>query len=269
MDALKAALLAVVQAAWIALRTAGRALLGRERFDRLIDRTGLREFKGRTWIARRSLPDGNVVYYRPHDQCIIDEVYEKGIYSAEKIAAGQIIVDVGAHIGTFALMAGRRVGPTGRVLAFEPSPMTFELLRKNLEANRMPWIWPNDFALADVAGTAQLFIADDGSNNPAADTLRAQDGRKAVSIRLQRLDDVMSERAMNRVDLLKIDVEGAELRVLDGAPKTLAATRRIVMEVHPPAVNAADVRTRLEGLGFACRIVAEAGDSVILEAVRP
>lgn len=268
MGAAKVALLAVVQAVWIALRTLGRALLGSERFDRLIDKTGLRELKGRTWISRRSLPDGNVVYYRPHDQCIIDEVYAKDVYAGERLLPGETVVDVGAHIGTFALMAGRRVGPAGRVLAFEPSPKTFALLRRNLEANRMPWIWPNDFALADVAGTAELFIADDGANNPAADTLRAQDGRKAVSIRLRRLDDVMSERKMDRVDLLKIDVEGAELRVLDGAPKTLAATRRIVMEVHPPAVNARDVRTRLEGLGFKCRVVAEASDSVILEAVR-
>jgi FkbM family methyltransferase len=268
MQSLKIAVLATAQGIWIAIRTLGRAALGEERFDRLIDRTGLREFKSRTWLSSRTMPDGNVILYRPHDQCIVDEVYSKDVYARERIRPGETVVDVGAHIGTFALMAGRCVGPSGRVLAFEPSPKSFELLQKNIAANRMSWIAPQDFALADAEATAELFVADDAANNPAADTLHAQAGRKAVAIRLRRLDDVLAEKKIERVDLLKIDVEGAELRVLDGAPKSLPVVRRIVMEVHPPAVSPTAVRSRLEALGFSCRIVSEAADSVILEAVR-
>jgi hypothetical protein len=70
------------------------------------------------------------------------------------------------------------------------------------------------------------------------------------------------------VALLKVDVEGAELRLLDGAPRTLAAARRIVMEVHPPRVEPEEVRRRLESLGFSCR-TSESGGCVLLEAVRP
>lgn len=268
MERIKIAVFAVAQRVWLALRSVGRAALGDERFDRLIDKTGLRALKSRVWLSRRRLPDGGEIVYRPQDECIIDEVYVKDVYAGAELGPGQIVVDVGAHIGAFSLMAGRRVGPSGRVLAFEPSPRTFELLKRNLEANGLSWAAPHAYALADAEGAAELFIADDSENNPAADTLSAQSGRKAVRVRLRRLDDVLAEERVDRIDLLKIDVEGAELRVLDGAPRALTLARRIVMEVHAPRVDPAEARRRLESLGFSCRVASEAGDSVILAAAR-
>lgn len=268
MERLKLAAFAGAQAVWLALRGAGRAVLGRERFDRLIGATGLRELKSRAWLTRRVMPDGSDVAFRPHDQCIVDEVYGQGVYSGAEILPGQVVVDVGAHIGVFTLMAARRVGPAGRVVSFEPSPRTQELLRRNLAANGLSWVRFHPLAVADAEGSAELFVADDASNNPAADTLTASAGRKGVTVRLRRLDDVLAEEGVTRVDHLKIDVEGAEQRVLDGAPRTLAATRRIVMEVHPPRVAKDEMLKRLASLGFSCRIVSEGPGSVIVEATR-
>ncbi len=269
MESLKVALFAAAQGVWTALRAAGRAVLGRERFDRLVGLTGLRGLKSRTWLTRRRMPDGTVLLVRPHDQCIVDEVYERGAYSGAEILPGQTVVDAGAHIGAFTLMAARRVGPTGRVVCFEPSPRTRELLDRNLAANAVPWVSRRDCALAGAEGRAELFVADDAADNPAADTLHASAGRAAVPVRVRRLDDVLEEEGVGPVDHLKIDVEGAELSVMDGAPETLARTRRVVLEVHPPRVDPAEVRRRLEALGFSCRLVSEAPGSAILEASRP
>lgn len=268
MERLKVALFALAQGVWVALRTLGAAVLGKERFDRLIDKTGLRAFKSRTWLSRRAMPDGNDILYRPHDQCIVDEVYGQGVYSGVEIAPGQTVVDVGAHIGVFSLMAARKVGPRGRVLSFEPSPRTLELLRRNLAANALPWVKLHAVALAETEGSAELFVADDAEGNPAADTLSAVGGRKNVPVRLRRLDDVLAEEGVAAIDHLKIDVEGAELRVLDGGPKALARTRRVVMEIHPPRVDPAAMRARLEAAGFSCRVVSEGPGSVIVEALR-
>ena len=259
---------ATAQSVWIFFRMAGRSLLGAERFDLIIDKTGLHGLKSRVWLERFRAPDGSDILYRPHDRCIIDEVYGRSVYSGTEISPGQTVVDVGAHIGVFSLMAARRVGPKGHVVCFEPSPRAAEVLRRNLEANGLSWVRHHAVALAETEGSADLFVADDAGNNPAADTLSDTPGRGKVSVRLRRLDDVLAEEGIFSVDHLKIDVEGAELRVLDGAPRTLARTRRIAMEVHPPRVDPAEVRRRLEALGFTCRSVSESADSVILDARR-
>ncbi|MBI5239853.1 MAG: FkbM family methyltransferase [Elusimicrobia bacterium] len=268
MESLEVALFAAAQEAWLAVRALGRALLGRERFDRLIDRTGLRGLKNRAWLSRRMLPDGSDLLYRPHDQCIIEEVYGRDAYGRDRIPAGATVVDAGAHIGVFTLMAARRVGPSGRVFAFEPSPGSRKILERNVRCNGLSWVSVIPAALADAPGTASFYAADASAANPVADSLDPVPGREPVSVPVLRLDDALAREGVSRVDLLKVDVEGAELKLIDGAPRTLAGVRRVVMEVHPPRVDPEEVRQRLDAQGFSCRI-SEAGGCVLLEAVRP
>lgn len=268
MEGLKVAVFAAAQGIWLAVRALGRALLGRERFDRLIDRTGLHELKNRTWLSRCRLPDGSDLLYRPHDHCIIDEVYARDAYGRESIPAGATVIDAGAHIGIFTLMAARRVGASGRVLAFEPSPGSRKILERNVRRNGLSWVRISPAALADAPGTLPFYAADAAAGNPVGDTLSPVPGRDPVHVPVLRLDDAFSEAGAAEVALLKIDVEGAELRLLDGAARTLERTRRVVMEVHPPRVDPEDARRRLEALGFSCRLGSGTG-SVILEAVRP
>lgn len=268
MARLKLAACAAAQAVWVPLRSLGRRLLGAPRWDGLVARSGLRAFKGRHWLQRRVLPDGNVVLHRPSDACLIDEVYAENAYRAELIEAGQTVVDVGAHIGTFALRAARRVGPTGRVVACEPSPATLELLRRNVSENRLAWVSIQPVAAAEAEGSAELGVAREGEDNPAADTLLPASGRRRVPVRLRRLDDILAEAGVSTVNLLKIDAEGAELRVLEGAPRTLARTRRVVMEIHPPGVDPDRVVRLLEAAGFSCRLSTGPGGTVLLEAER-
>jgi len=260
---------ALTQRIWVALRTCGRAMCGADRFDRIIDSMRLRDLKSRTWLSQRTMPDNNTIVYRPQDQCILEEIYDRNIYDGEQITIGQTIIDAGAHIGVFALMAARRVGPTGRVLAFEPSPHTAELTRRNIARNKLAWVKFYPVALAEAETTASFFISDDASSNPVTDTLHATAGRAQVHVRLRRLDDVLAEEGISIVDHLKIDVEGAELRVLDGAAHTLARTRRIMMEIHPPLVDPNEVQRRLEALSFVCRVTIKNGCTVLKAERRP
>lgn len=267
-ERLKLAAFSLLQAGWVALRGAGRALLGAERFDRLVDSTGLRELKAKTWLEERLLPDGSRILLRPHDQTIVDEVYGAGVYSGAAIHPGQTVVDVGGHIGTFALMAGKRVGSSGRVLVFEPSPDTLDLLRRNLELNPMPWVKLHALALGAKSGLATLYTAAPGEANPAADTLMPAEGRVPVQVPVRTLDEVLAEDGVSRVDHMKIDVEGAEMLVLDGAPKALASVSRVVMEIHTPHVSRSEAVGRLETAGLRVRTVSEAEHSLIVEATR-
>jgi FkbM family methyltransferase len=256
-----------LQAAWIAVRGVGRALLGRDRFDGLVGRLHLRDLKARYWMSDYRADDGSRLLYRSQDFCVIDEVFKNDVYRREMIGDGQIVVDAGAHIGAFTILAARRVGPKGRVLSFEPSPRTYELLVRNVGLNALPQVQVQPLALAEKEGEAPFFFADSAAVNPVTDTLGEGRGRPSVLVRLRRLDDVLAEEGVDRVDHLKIDVEGAEMRVLDGAPKTLAATRHIIMEVHPDAVKPEDVKRRLESLGFACELRPQ-GAALLLEATR-
>lgn len=267
-ERLRLAAFSLLQAGWVALRGAGRALLGAERFDRLVDKTGLRELKAKTWLEERQLPDGTRILLRPHDQTIVDEVYGAGVYAGERIVPGQTVVDVGGHIGTFALMAGKRVGPGGRVLVFEPSPETLALLRRNLELNPMPWVRLHALALGAKSGLVTLYTAAPGEANPAADTLIPSEGRVPVQVPVRPLDEVLADDGVTRVDHMKIDVEGAELQVLDGAPKALASASRVLMEIHTPHVSRAEAVGRLEQAGLTVRVVSEAENSLIVEATR-
>lgn len=242
------------QTAWVYVRDAGRRALGRERFDALVGALGLRAVKARLFRFAKDLPDGGRLVYRAEDETIVEEVYQDRVYDKDTpIEPGMTVVDAGGHIGAFALYAGRKVGPKGRVLVFEPSPDNLALLNQNLALNKLPQIELFPVALAEQTGEADLFLADPGTENPATNTLFASEGRKSAKVPLAKLDDLAAKAGLNKIDLLKVDVEGAELRVLKGAQDVLARTARVVMEIHPSRVSPCDVTRFLESKGFVCR----------------
>lgn len=256
------------QRAWELMAGGGRALVGPARFDALVGALGLRGFKARWFRFSKPLPDGGRIFLRAEDECIVSEVYEDRVYDRdEPIQEGQVVVDVGGHIGAFALYAARKVGAKGRVVVFEPSPDNLELLSWNLDENALPQIELFPVALADTAGEAELFLAEPGRDNPATNTLFRTEGRRAAKVALARLDDLAPKIGLNAIDLLKIDVEGAELRVLQGAAETLGKTRRVVLELHPGRIDPSEAARLLEAQGFKCRTLFQ--KPLIVEAKRP
>jgi FkbM family methyltransferase len=138
------------------------------------------------------------------------------------LRAGMCVVDVGANVGYFSVLASRLVGPTGRVLAFEPSPSAAGRLRRTVEANRLSNVRVEQIGLGAEVGEATLFDPLPDNHTP---TLLGESGTPGVKVSVRTLDECLTDWDVGRVDLLKVDVEGFEPAVLAGAAGALAAGR--------------------------------------------
>jgi FkbM family methyltransferase len=165
------------------------------------------------------------------------QVYIAGCFEPNEFALldrflqpGMTFVDAGANDGLYTVFAARRVGDTGEVWAFEPSARELERLKHNLELNQAAArVFP--IALADVPGTAELVIGDSehsGQNTLGAFAYAVQTVRNET-VEVRRLDDLIAESPLSRVDVLKIDIEGAEFRMLTGALSTLRRHRPMIL----------------------------------------
>ncbi len=153
------------------------------------------------------------------------------------LPAGGTFVDVGANIGFFTLLGAARVGAAGRVVALEPHPEVAPVLRGNVRMNGLRNVQVLQLAAADVSGTAALsgFVA--GAGNSGVSTLAhaSAAGVPAYEVRCEPLDRVLDDAGVAAADLVKVDVEGAEARVLRGMRDGLRAGRyhRVMVELHP------------------------------------
>ena len=165
---------------------------------------------------------------------------------------GDTYVDVGANIGALALLAASKVGPSGYVHAFEAHPEIFRFLQGNIQLNGFSNISANNYAVADQPGDLAFTDLHSDDQNSIC-----QEG--SIIVRANRLDDLLP--VDRPIALLKIDVEGAEKLVLDGAPQTLARTSAIYFEYSDRmsaafGYNLADLEELLLHAGFTVRPVA-------------
>lgn len=148
---------------------------------------------------------------------------------------GDTVLDVGANLGYFSAVMAQAVGPSGRVFSFEPVPDTFEQLRLCALLNGFEWMTPLPVALGAAEGSIELAFdarnaGDASSHRPA--TRSAE--QRVVRARVGRLDDLVAESAAAAPAVMKLDVEGHEFEVLQGARKTIADTHpAIVFEFAP------------------------------------
>jgi FkbM family methyltransferase len=170
--------------------------------------------------------------FEPNEFAFIDRV----------LAPGMTVVDVGANDGLYTVFAARRVGPSGRVLAVEPSSRERANLARNVERNKLSnvTVWPS--ALGAVAGQANLKIAHGLHAGHNTFGTFAYDDVLAVDselVAVETLDDVVQRRALEHVDFIKVDVEGAEVGVLQGARQVLMSSRPLLLiEANEPALQA-------------------------------
>lgn len=145
---------------------------------------------------------------------------------AAVVRPGDTVVDVGAHFGIYSLLAARLVGPTGRVLAFEPDPASRAQLERNVAGAHAATVEVRPEAVADRAGRARLVRAH-GAGDASLDA-----GDDGIEVETVTLADACAARGASP-DVLKVDVEGGEAAVLAGAsPALLAGLRALVLEVH-------------------------------------
>ncbi|MCB9647849.1 MAG: FkbM family methyltransferase [Deltaproteobacteria bacterium] len=136
--------------------------------------------------------------------------------------AGDVVLDIGANVGLYAVRMARAVGESGRVYAFEPNPETFAVLEEHARLNRVPQVRPQALAAGAEASTAVLQGI--GSDDVGKCSLRSGEAGIAVaSVRVVTVDDFYRDQGLERVDLIKVDVEGFEPEALQGAQRTIEA----------------------------------------------
>jgi len=146
-------------------------------------------------------------------------------------SAGGVFVDVGANVGTYAMTLARHVGESGKVIAIEPHPVTQARLAFNRAASGFTQV----LLVAAAAGPAdgELSIETDGDNLGASHIVPGKSSGNAMRVPALRLRRILGDTGVDRVDTLKIDVEGFEDRVLNGffreAPPSLWP-RAVVIE---------------------------------------
>jgi FkbM family methyltransferase len=142
-----------------------------------------------------------------------------------KVKRGDIIVDAGAYLGHFTILAARKAGETGKVIAFEPDKTNYNVLKKNIASAKL-----NNVILINKA----LFnrnskIALSGKFNLC---YVSKEGRDRRTVDCATLDNELKRLNVNKINLIKMDIEGAELEAIDGAKETLKNTSNLAIACY-------------------------------------
>ena len=175
---------------------------------------------------------------------------EKQEHLARLVRPGDVVYDVGANAGYYTLLASRLAGPAGRVVAFEPVPLNLARLRAHLRLNHVANATVVEAAVSDVEGDARFTTTDctETGHIAAADPDPHAVGE--LEVRLVSIDARVAAGEIPPPDVMKIDVEGAELGVLRGAERVLRAHRpRLLVELHTPEMDR-ECPAFLEALGY-------------------
>lgn len=181
----------------------------------------------------------------------------------ELLQPGDVVVDVGANVGYYSLLSNAAMQGTGRIFAFEPNPFVFLTLTRHIAANRAgSAITAFNLALSNSSGTAQLLVDTDHSGLSRVLGAGEDAPASAVTCATMPLDDIVAANGIDRIRLLKIDAEGHERYVIEGARNTLG--RRVpdyvVCEINRPELlrnqcSEGTIRKTFEGLGYDVELI--------------
>jgi FkbM family methyltransferase len=197
--------------------------LARTLFYKLLSKSGIgRLFSFTTQDIRLRLVSSDMTFeafktprnYRTGDKRFLEQV----------LKPGGLVVDVGANIGMISIRSAKLVGPTGRVIAIEPNPNIAPFCKENIRLNGLENVTVFQTALGAKEGVTSF-------NCDKSDDCSRVTDKGGIEVPITLLDKVMEIEPTREIDLLKVDVEGYEFVVLEGAVKSLARTRLIYIEV--------------------------------------
>jgi FkbM family methyltransferase len=177
------------------------------------------------------------------------------------VRASDTVLDVGAHIGFYTLLLARLVGPSGRVFSFEPDPSNFALLQQNVVLNSYANVSLYNFALSNRSGTVQLHLCSDNAGDHRI--WQAPEARRSVAVPMVVLDDFLANTS-SRIQLIKMDIQGAEGAALDGMKALIRRQPQITLitEFWPFGMRGCGTSTEdylrlLVDLGFHLHLIDE------------
>ena len=188
--------------------------------------------------------------------------YEKELtaFMHQHLRLGMDFVDVGANIGYYTLMAARRLGPDDRVHAFEPDTRNFKRLQEHIALNRFTNISAVQAAVAETTGTVAFYMSPQSWNWGRGSLRPAQADVQSYVCQSIRLDDYFigcGHGRMQRVGMIKMDIEGAELLALQGATELLKNRPVLLLEVNDTLTrrfgySSLHLRCWLQNVGYQC-----------------
>ncbi|MFC2057184.1 FkbM family methyltransferase [Chloroflexota bacterium] len=198
--------------------------------------------------------EGSKMFLNPHDRSIMGKAFRGYILDTKEeittqifkkvVKNGDIVVDLGANMGYFTLLAARLVGNKGNVYAFEPAPANYNMLVKNVDLNEYKNVIANQKAVSDVVGVVKLYLSD---KDIGSHTIRerhdipqfteSQSG-EFVEVESITLDEFFKDEK-RAVNVIKMDVEGAELLALSGMERVIRQNKNLKMlvEFYPFAMR--------------------------------
>lgn len=266
------AILFVVKVSYLATRVFLRMFLGKDRRDRLYLKGRLdygffwsRCFKlfgyndPAKFLKFKSRKYGYLFYCRNSADFRVMTHHEDQVMELFKPSVGDTIVDVGAHIGNYALFGSKQVGSNGKVIAIEPDPDNFYILNKNIRLNHLDNVLLLNCAVYSEKSQIKLYTFKEHLEFSIYNTIiptRAH-SRQYTLVPSDTLDNILNKNGIDltKISWIKIDVEGAELEVLKGTTDTLSKSRNIslLIEVHNISEGNSlyqQVRQFLESHGF-------------------
>jgi FkbM family methyltransferase len=189
----------------------------------------LRIAPGFWWIARRDAISDN----------LFSGTFEAAgrAFLTSLLEPGMTVLDVGAHGGIYTMTAARIVGPLGRVVAFEPSARERSRLAAHLRLNGITNVTVEPVAVGADDGEVDLFVVE--GHETGCNSLRQPHGERVRALRVPmcRLDTYVERHAIDRVDFIKMDIEGGERDALRGAAHLFARYRPVVLcEIEPARI---------------------------------
>lgn len=189
----------------------------------------------------------------------LGEPFEEEVISRE-VSRGDSVMDLGANIGFYTLIMAEIVGEEGEVFAFEPDPPNFEKLEASVELNGFDNVRLEQKAAFHRTGKHELYISEEDRSTHRL--YPSEDRRKCITIDTVKIDEYLTDEEF---DFIKIDVEGAEYKALEGMRKTInrSGPLKMVVELSPPDLAGFDVTPGeymdlLRGFGFELYVIDEA-----------
>jgi FkbM family methyltransferase len=243
--------------AYLSLRILLRVSLGRRRRDRIFIERGFdfntflyKVFKvlgiGNSMLLRINVPKYDYKFYcriNNREDLVFMTNHEEDIIEHFTPKEGDIVVDIGAHMGRYTIIGAKRVGAQGKVVAIEAHPGNFEMLNSNIKLNQLTNVIPLNYAVYSKETKIKLYLPDEESGYTMHHSIMSsyvftkykdKTEDKFVEVSANTLDYFLQLEGITDVNWIKIDVEGAEFEVLKGAHNVLSNSKNIslLIEVH-------------------------------------
>ncbi|HYY50052.1 MAG TPA: FkbM family methyltransferase [Nitrososphaeraceae archaeon] len=246
---------------YLGVRVLLRIILGKERRDRVYKEKDIsfKDFLYRSLkllgidksiMLKFDVPTYGYKVYCPinKEDFAIMSRHEDEIIDHFNTKQGDIVVDVGAHMGKYTIIASKRVGANGKVIAIEAHPGNYEMLNRNIKLNGLTNVTTLNYAVYSKESKIKLFLPDEESGYTMHHSvmfnylsskypLQGKDNEKFIEVNANTLDNLLQKNGILQVNWIKIDVEGAEFEVLKGSANILSISKDIslLIEVHNPS----------------------------------